>query len=58
MGIKPNVVVEQPDEITTYYRGEATLNAEDDRDIAKATEILRSQNQYWALTRRESSRTP
>lgn len=58
VGIKPNVVVEQPDEITTYFRGEATLNAEDDRDIAKATEILRSQNQYWALTRRESSRTP
>ena len=29
-----------------------------DADIAKATEILQSQNQYWALTRHEAQLTP
>ncbi|MBD3672352.1 MAG: S41 family peptidase [Planctomycetaceae bacterium] len=58
VGIKPNVEVAEKDEMTTYYRGPETLNPREDSDIAKATEILQSQNQYWALTRHEAQLTP
>jgi len=58
VGIKPNVVVEKPDEFTSFYRGPETLNALDDNDIARGVEILRSSNEYWALTRNDTSLAP
>jgi len=58
VGIKPNVEVDEPDEIASYYRGPETLNPQDDPDIARAVQILGSNQEYWALTRHEANFTP
>ncbi|HUG18185.1 MAG TPA: S41 family peptidase [Planctomycetaceae bacterium] len=42
IGIEPNVVVDIPEEQQTFYRGNSSLNEQDDVDIAKAVEILKS----------------
>jgi carboxyl-terminal processing protease len=51
VGIAPDVVVEKKAQQQTFYRGDSALNENDDEDIAKALEILRSGELNALLTR-------
>lgn len=57
-GIPPHVAVDVPEEHHTFYRGPESLTPTEDADIARAVELLSSENQYQALTRAGTRTTP